>query len=108
MDEWTGEQHPVAGGVVIGSNPALDADVGRGTATMLLVDGPEVNEVHVRVAVEGGRVTVQAVNDVGAWVQQTGGPLTPLGSSPVALNDGAHLRVGTRTLVFQAAAGSGS
>jgi len=97
----------VAGSLVIGSNPASDAEVGRGAATMLRVDGPEVDEVHVRVSVEGGRVTVQAVNDVGAWVQQTGGPLTPLGASPVALNDGAQLRVGTRTLVFQAASGSG-
>lgn len=107
VDEWTGEQHPISGIVVIGSDPGSDADVSRGAATVLRVDGPEVDEVHVRVRVEGGRVTVQAVNDVGAWVQQTGGPLTPLGSSPVALNDGAHLRVGTRTLVFRAAPGSG-
>lgn len=97
----------MAGSVVIGSNPAADADVGLGAATMLRVDGPEVDAVHVRVRVDGGRVTVQAVNDLVAWVQQTGGPLTPLGSSPVALNDGAHLRIGTRTLVFQAAPGSG-
>ena len=74
---------------------------------MLRVDGPEVYDVHVRVRVDGNRVTVQAANDVGAWVQQTGGPLTPLSSTPVALKDGAHLRVGTRTLVFRAAPGSG-
>ncbi len=97
----------MSGSVSIGSNPAADPDVVHGTATMLRVDGPEVDEVHVRVKVDGGRVTVQAVNDVAAWVQQTGGPLTPLGSSPVALNDGAQLRVGTRTLVFRAAPGSG-
>jgi hypothetical protein len=73
---------------------------------MITVEGPNVDEVQVRIRMGGAVVTVEAVGSAGSWIQVPGGQLAPLSSSPQPLTEGTRLQVGSRTMVFRANPGS--
>ena len=86
---------------MIGSNPEEDPEVVIGSATMIEVDDPGVDEVQVRIRMSGHGVTVENVTGGQVWVQAGGGPMSALVGSQ-QLVDRAQIRIGTRTFVFHA------
>jgi hypothetical protein len=104
IDVASGRSHPIGGTVVIGSAPGNDPEVTIGTATMIEVDDPGVDEVQVRIRMSGQGVTVENVTGGQAWIQASGGPMAALfGTQP--LLDRSQIRVGGRTFVFRAGPG---
>jgi hypothetical protein len=88
--------------VVIGSSPGSDPEVVIGTATMIEVVDPGVDEVQVRIRRSGLGVTVENATGGPAWIQAGGGPRVALGPAQ-PLHDGTQIRVGNRTFIFRAA-----
>ncbi|MGI9616434.1 MAG: FHA domain-containing protein [Acidimicrobiales bacterium] len=100
--------YPIAGHLVIGTDPDDDAEVVIGAATTITIDDPSVHDVHVRIKVNGHEVTAEDAGFGESWVQIDGGPMKMLTTTGERLLPGCQLRVGGRVLLFRLAAAPGS
>jgi FHA domain len=98
-----GRGYPLDRDYVIGREPLLDGDVAAGRATPLPITDPEgsVSRLHLRVALAGWRVEVRDLGSANGSVLNLAGRsrlLPPM--EVVALDPGAQVRVGRRSVQF--------
>ena len=88
---------------VIGREPLLDGDVAAGRATPLPISDPEgsVSRLHLRISLVGWQVEVHDLGSSnGSVLYRAGGPRTLAPMDAAALDPGARVGVGRRTVQF--------
>ncbi|MGD0703002.1 MAG: FHA domain-containing protein [Trebonia sp.] len=98
-----GRGYPLDRDYVIGREPLLDGDVAAGRAAPLPVTDPEgsVSRLHLRVSLVGWRVEVRDLGSAnGSVLYRAGGPRALAPADVVALDPGARVGVGRRSVQF--------
>ena len=105
IDDSTNARFDVDRTIVLGSNPGTDPEVTIGQASMIRVDDPGIDEVQVRIQINGPAVTAEDVAGGGSWLSAPGQPASPLGLIAQQLHDGSQIRLGEKTFTFRAGPG---
>lgn len=104
-----GTRFPLDGDYVLGREPALDGDVLAGRARPLRINDPNgtVSRLHLKISLVGWQVEISDLGSANGSVLQTPGEertLTPF--EPAAIEPGARISVGHRSMQYVAYQGA--
>jgi hypothetical protein len=104
-----GTRFPLDGNYVLGREPALDGDVLAGRARPMRINDPNgtVSRLHLKISLVGWQVEISDLGSANGSVLQSPGEertLTPF--EPAAIESGARISVGHRSMQYLAYQGA--
>lgn len=101
VDADNAVQIPITATTVIGSRPDGDPEVVGGSAAMVTIDDPALNDVHARIRINGHATTVETVGNSPVSLTTYGsGGVVAIGPTPHPLQPGDAVHIGSRSFVY--------